>query len=134
MQTNDLSIHYDTIFNSINNGYSALQNFLKEHGRFVDTQRKGENKANDAMCAAVYEEDLCEKYILAVCLDDEDNVLIFVAPIMRTWHTEIENWADVEKEDWDENDGYWISLRYSEVAYGFTLINILEVIDEYVNE
>lgn len=134
MQTNDLSIHYDTIFNSINNGYDALQRVLAKHGRFVDTQKKGDNEGNDALYGLVYEEDLTEKYILAVRLDDEDDIQIFLAPIIYTWHTEVDDWADVEKDDWDENEGYWASLRFSEVAYGFTLINILEVIEEYVNE
>lgn len=130
-----------TIYNTINgllrNAQESLVSFMKEHGGFIDTQQRGDNENNDAIYAVELgdgDSEAREMFVLAVALDKKqdgsqgDRILVFLAPIMNTWKTEIDNW----NEEISSDSGHWAYLDGGDVYFNHTLMNILESIEQYV--
>lgn len=132
----DIKEIYAAMSASVDNGYKALVECLKEHGRFVNMSEKG----GDAVYAIDYiSDEAVERKVLAVRLDEGDDVEIYLCPLQKLFTVEDGAWDIFKDDDWEsfwkgETKGYWISLRHSEVYFIHTLFNILESIGWYISE
>lgn len=110
--------------------YNKVYEFVKEHQGekgYIDTQ----NDDCDRMSAYVYDEGMgcaVEQEVHGIRVDAEtEDIEIVVEPIMRTYKIQY------NEESFKSEDTVWESLRYGDVAYyGPTLLEIAEVIEEYV--
>lgn len=110
--------------------YNKVYEFVKEHQGekgYIDTQ----NDACDRMSAYVYDEGMgcaVEQEVHGIRVDAETkDIEIVVEPIMRTYKIQY------DEESFKSEDTVWESLRYGEVVYyGPTLLEIADVIEEYV--
>lgn len=123
--------------------YQRLIEILKENNGFIDTQCFNKDVpsayGNDTIFAFdMICDDAVERYVLGIRLNPNDaeteEVEVFLSPILHTRFLKVDNWDEVKDVYYDEEhiDGYWSSLRYSEVYFVQTLVSICEVIDEYV--
>ena len=111
---------FKKIANQIENGYVELVEFLKEHNRYIRTPHVDEERnGRDKIYGYTWDssDDFVQWNCLGVRLNSEDEIEV----LLSYWDTEDEN-----------DDLLWDNLRFGEVAYYATLINILETIHEYV--
>ena len=99
----------------------TLKTFIKEHGGLIITD---ENARTEKMADSLYgyifcDDEVLEKYILAVkCEDEEDVIQILVED------------GDFEYHKEDINSPNWYPIDYG--LYGQNLYNLCEILDEYV--
>lgn len=108
---------YKKIFEEIDKGYNELVEFLKEHNRFINTANTDAKK--DKIYGYTWDGDdnYREWNCLAIRLDAEDEVEVFLS-----------YWGEDDLTD----EFLWENLKYGQVAYASTLIDILETIHEYI--
>lgn len=123
--------------------YQRLIEILKENNGFIDTQCHNKDVPSAYGNDTIYAFDMIcdvteEKYVLGIRLNPNDaeneEVEVFLSPILRTHFLKVDNWDEVKDVYYDEEhtDGYWSSLRYSEAYFVETLVSICESINEYV--
>ena len=111
---------YKKILEEIENGYNELVEFLKENNRLILTPHVDEKRnGRDKIYGYTWDssDDFVQWNCLGVRLNSEDEVEV----LLSYWEEE------------DLNDEYlWDNLKYGEIAYASTLINILETIHNYI--
>lgn len=110
--------------------FDKVKEFVETHQGekgFIDCQP---SHKLDIIYAVMYEDfSGCgvERYVYGVRVKDGD-LEVLLEPIMRTYLTVYQD-EDFTSEDAEEK---WFSVRWSDVYYVHTLINIAESIEEYV--
>lgn len=100
---------------------------------YIDTQNNNE-PANDTIYGISYDYEsgyATEQYVYGVRVrkeDGEDDLQVLLEPICLNTRTIYQD------SDFTSEDANWQSVRWSDVYYVHTLINIAECIWEYVEE
>ena len=112
--------------------YEEVVAFVKEHQGekgYIDCQP---NIGWDTIYAVMYDDwygSGVEKYVYAVRVVNDD-LEVLIEPITNTYRVVYQP-EDFTSEDAEEK---WESVRWGDVYYCHTLLNIAEAIEEYVEE
>lgn len=116
---------------NLETAYNALSAFLQEHqgekGYF-----RTDDDGYDSIWGFEYNYDVqqgIEKRVLGVRYNEnnENEIEVFFAPESLTYFV-------TYTEDDFKNEDNWESLRFSDVYFRDTLLNILDFIEEYIDE
>ena len=112
---------------NFDNLYNATVNFVRDHQGdkgYIDTQGD-----EDTISTIIFDDESgrgVEEEVHGVRVTEDGDLQIVCEPFMRT--------VNIEYTDEDfKNDDNWHSIRYSDVYYVFTLIDIASYIHEYVD-
>jgi len=111
--------------------YDEVVAYVKEHQGekgFINCQP---SLGWDIIYAVMYDDDFgagVEYFVYAVRVVNDD-LEVLLEPITRTCRTIYH-----QDEDFTSQDANWVSVRWGDVYYAHTLLNIAEAIDEYVED